>query len=334
MKFLEFLEGKISFILFQITFILINNIFLIIFNINHYFIIYLSLILLIYLFLYLGLSYYKINKKEKAIIKTVDELEEKYLIAEIIDKPKSLENTGYYYALKSACKSMNDKISYLEKEKQDYEEYIESFAHDIKTPISALSLVFENKKAYKLKDEVKQIDNLVEQILYYARLDVVEKDYFIKELVLDEVIHNIMISYKEYFLRAKVKLDIHNLDNVVYTDEKWLIFIVSQIIQNSIKYFDKELKKLEIYSINDTNKTVLFIKDNGCGIKKSDINRVFEKGFTGSNRYNHNSTGMGLYLVKKLVNKLGLEVNIESVEKEYTKLIIVFPKNNIYKIKD
>ena len=117
---------------------------------------------------------------------------------------------------------------------------------------------------------------------------------------------------------------------IIYTDEKWLMFILSQIVQNSIKYFDKQENRLTIYSQDNGTNILLVIEDNGCGIKESDLSRVFEKGFTGSNRTKTNATGMGLYLSKKLCNRLGLKLNIASEEKEYTKLTLTFPKGTVH----
>ena len=107
-------------------------------------------------------------------------------------------------------------------------------------------------------------------------------------------------------------------------------FILSQIVQNAIKYFDKQENKLTIYSQDNGTNILLVIEDNGCGIKTSDLSRVFEKGFTGSNRNKANATGMGLYLSKKLCDRLGLKLDIASTEKEYTRLTIIFPKGTVH----
>ena len=119
------------------------------------------------------------------------------------------------------------------------------------------------------------------------------------------------MKYKYYLLNNKIILDIHDLEEDIYTDEKWLIFVISQIIQNSIKYLDKAKKKIEIFSQKGKDNVILTIKDNGCGIKESDLIRVFEKGFTGSDRTKSKSTGMGLYLSKKICNNLGLDIDID-----------------------
>ena len=224
----------------------------------------------------------------------------------------------------------NQDIIKITEEKQDYQEYVESFAHEIKIPIGALSLTFDNTKNYTLKKETDKIFQLVEQMLYYARSENTEKDYFVKQLQLDEVIHNVILKFRHSLMERKVIINIHDIENVVYTDEKWLTFILSQIVQNAIKYFDKQENKLTIYSQDNGTNILLVIEDNGCGIKTSDLSRVFEKGFTGSNRNKANATGMGLYLSKKLCDRLGLKLDIASTEKEYTRLTIIFPKGTVH----
>lgn len=170
-------------------------------------------------------------------------------------------------------------------------------------------------------------------MLYYARSENPENDYFVKKIKLSEVIHKVVIRYKNYLLDKKIILNVENLDYDVFSDEKWIVFIISQIIQNSIKYADKKKKQIDIKAIEEKNSMILVIFDNGCGIKESDLPRVFEKGFTGSNRNKSNSTGIGLYLVKNISDRLGLRIGIESKEKAYTKVNIVFPKTKLYDTK-
>mgnify|MGYP000447066545 CR=1 FL=1 len=159
-----------------------------------------------------------------------------------------------------------------------------------------------------------------------------EKDYFVKKLNLEEVIHNVILKFRHDLIDHKVIIETHAIDQIVYTDEKWLTFILSQIIQNSIKYFDKQENKLTITGQDNDTNIILSIKDNGCGISSSDLSRVFEKGFTGSDRSKSNSTGVGLYLARKLSFRLGLKLDIASEEKEYTILQITFPKGTVHRI--
>ena len=196
MRFSSFLEEKISFVLFQASFIFILDFLLILLNVNKVFILFLSLFLVFYNIFYLTLSFLIIKKKYNNIVNLVDNLDDKYLISEVLAKPRNIINKAYFYALKSACKSMNDKVSNLELEKEDYEEYVEAFAHEIKMPISVLSLSLQNSNDNNLLEEVKKIETKVEQMLYYARSEVTEKDYFVKELNLNDILHPILLNYK------------------------------------------------------------------------------------------------------------------------------------------
>lgn len=334
MSFITFLEEKISLILYQISFLIITTMIFLMADIQKFYIAITVGVLSVFMLGYLLSEYFRQKKKTKKIISLVDNVSEKYLISEIIKEPLEMENKAYYYALKQACKSMNDRIGELEKENTEYQEYVESFVHEIKTPISALSLALENNNDFRLKQEVDKINQLVEQMLYYARSENTEKDYFVKEIQLTEIIHSVILKYRHYMLNKKISLNIHDLDYIVITDEKWLLFIISQIIQNSIKYLDKDKKEIEVWGENNNNYINLIIKDNGCGIKESDLVRIFEKGFTGTNRKKGYSTGMGLYLTKKLCDKLGLQLQIQSKEKEFTKLTITFPKSGLHKIEN
>lgn len=334
MSFITFLEEKISLILYQISFLIITTMIFLMADIQKFYIAITVGVLSIFMLGYLLSEYFRQKKKSKKIISLVDNVSEKYLISEIIKEPLEMENKAYYYALKQACKSMNDRISELEKENAEYQEYVESFVHEIKTPISALSLALENNNDFRLKQEVDKINQLVEQMLYYARSENTEKDYFVKEIQLAEIIHSVILKYRHYMLNKKITLNVHDLDHIVITDEKWLVFIISQIIQNSIKYLDKDKKEIEVWGENSNNYINLIIKDNGCGIKESDLVRIFEKGFTGTNRKKGYSTGMGLYLTKKLCDKLGLKLQIQSKEKKFTKLTITFPKSGLHKIEN
>ena len=141
---------------------------------------------------------------------------------------------------------------------------------------------------------------------------------------------------KKILIGEKISIDTHNLDTQVNTDSKWIVFIINQIIQNSIKYrkIDKQ-SKIEIYSKVGKENVILYIKDNGIGIKNGEELRVFEKGFTGTNgrMATKKSTGIGLYLCKKLCDKLGIAIALESVQNEGTEVRLVFPNSSYIDMK-
>ncbi len=146
MSFFIFLEEKITEILFQLFFLALVAFLLIFYGVDICFVILLIILFISIQILFLWYVYKKKRKISQHIIDLVDELEETYYIADVLSKPKEIQNEAYYYALKKACKSMNDEIGKITEEKQDYQEYVESFVHEIKIPIGALSLTFDNKK--------------------------------------------------------------------------------------------------------------------------------------------------------------------------------------------
>lgn len=330
MMFLEYLEEKIFYIIISFVFTLFLSIYLLLIGIDSSVVILLVILIMVFIFISLLVSYLLIKKRYEKMINLVDSLDEKYLIKEVIDKPKNLENRAYYYALDKACKALNDKLSDVENSKEEYLDFLDSFIHEIKTPISALSLYADNNDK-KIKEEVLKISRLVDKMLFYAKSDVVEKDYFIKEVALEDLVHPVLLDYKNYLLNYHIKVEVNNLDDLkVYTDIKWLNFIISQILSNSLKYQNKKNRLVRIKGFEDKNNIKLEIYDNGVGIKESEISKIFEKGFTGSNRSKKNASGIGLYLTKKLCDKLGIDIKIESVYLKYTKVIITFPKGNYF----
>ena len=268
MSFVTFLEEKIVYILFQLFFLVMVVFLLFSSGVDGLYIFLMLFICIIFQTGFLWLTYRSKRRKNREIIEMTDKLQETYYISEILPKPREVENEAYYYALKRACKAMNDKSVCLEAEQLEYQEYVESFAHEIKIPIGALSLTFDNTRNYLLKKETDKIFQLVEQMLYYARSENTEKDYFVKRLSLDEIVHQVLLKFRYVLLEEKVILDIHDTENVIYTDEKWLSFILSQILQNAVKYMDKPQKKLTVYSADNRENIALIIEDNGCGIRR------------------------------------------------------------------
>lgn len=334
MSFGDYIEEKIGEILGRLFGVLVVIIFLLFYGIDGFYIFILGSLMVGVDIIWLVGDYYKLKKRGEKILELVASLDEKYLIAEVIPKPRSIYTYPYYQAIKVACKNMNDKIGKLEKEILEYREYVESFAHEIKTLLAVLNLAITGKDNNSLVEELKKCDFYVEQMLYYARSDNPEKDYFIKEVVLSDIVQMVMVKFRDSILFSGIKIDIEDLEYVVYSDQKWLVFILSQVVQNAIKYSDKKERLLEIRGEEGVKQVVLKIKDKGCGISNGDLSRVFEKGFTGSKREKQHSTGMGLYLAKKLCLALGLKIELDSVEGEYTEVRIIFPRGEEYRFKE
>lgn len=339
MNFKLFLKDKaiqIGLIIFAIVTI---EIFLLAFPVGRFIRLYTMLAIFIAYFIGITIEYY--NKKQfyNNIKITLDELDEKYFITEIIKPTNFTEGNLLLEYLSEINKSMADNVSKYKYLTQDYKEYVELWIHEIKIPIASSKMIVENNKdeiTKSIDEELDKIEGYIEQALFYARSNTVEKDYYIKNINLNEIINESIKKNKGSLIREKVILNIHDLDYEVSTDHKWIVFILNQIIQNSIKYKDlNRTLSLEFYSKRNKENIVLYIKDNGVGIKSTDISRVFEKGFTGYNGriQNKKSTGIGLYLCRKLCNKLGISIDVESTFKQGTIVKLIFPINSYTNIK-
>lgn len=235
-------------------------------------------------------------------------------------------------------KSMIEKIKEYKSQTQNFKEYVELWIHEVKLPVSSLVLMIHNhKNEYnkKILEQLTRLDNYLEQILYYVRSENAEKDYLISKVNLAKVISNIALKNKDTLLEKKIDFIASDIDIDIYTDAKWLEFIINQIIDNSIKYSNKKKPYIKILAKEEKNYIACVIYDNGVGISKEDLPRVFEKTYTGKNgRIGKQSTGMGLYIVKRLCDKLGHNISINSIEGEFTCVKIKFAKNDYYQVKD
>ena len=228
---------------------------------------------------------------------------------------------------------MLENVNSYKQLQEDYKEYIELWIHEIKIPIATSKLIIENNKneiTKSIDEELDEIENYTEQALFYARSNTVNKDYVVTKSNLKEIVNEAILKSKRALLSNKISIELNDLEKEVFTDSKWATFIINQIIQNSIKYSKKEDKKIQLYAKSNNENIILYIKDNGIGIKKGEITRVFEKGFTGENGriINKKSTGIGLYLCQKLCNKLGLGIELNSEKDIGTEVRIIFPKSS------
>ena len=235
-------------------------------------------------------------------------------------------------ALYEIDKSMIEKINEYKMQVKDFKEYVELWIHEVKLPVASLTLMVHNQKgdqSKKLLSQLTRLDNYLEQILYYVRSENAEKDYLITKVNLSKVISNVALKNKDILLAKGIDFVVSDVDIEVLTDSKWLEFIINQIVDNSIKYSKEKNAYIKIVAKEESKVIGLIIYDNGKGISKSDLPRVFDKTFTGTNGRSESakSTGMGLYLCRELCNKLGHKIQIISEEGKYTKVTILFDKN-------
>lgn len=328
-------EKKENIILFIILVIIL--LFLLdLFGVNKYLTIMILSLLSIYFIVDFLTFYLKRKKYYDNFLNNLNLLDKKYLILETLEEPEFLDGKIFYDALYKIDKSMMENINNYRNETEDFKEYVEMWIHEIKIPIAGLMLMYHNNKTVNKNflDQLNSLDNLTDQILYYVRSNYAEKDFLIKEASIDKIINEVLLKNKDSILENHIDVTVDVKNIKVLTDSKWLVFILNQIINNSIKYCDKNRKSYIMFYIEDNEKeTTLHIKDNGIGVNASDLKHVFDKSFTGENgRKMRNSTGFGLYISKKLIEKLGHKISATSEENKYFEIAITFGKNDLYKI--
>lgn len=328
-------EKKENIILFIILVIIL--LFLLdLFGVNKYLTIMILSLLSIYFIVDFFTFYLKRKKYYDNFLNNLNLLDKKYLILETLEEPEFLDGKVFYDALYKIDKSMMENINNYRNETEDFKEYVEMWIHEIKIPIAGLMLMCHNNKTVNKNflDQLNSLDNLTDQILYYVRSNYAEKDFLIKEASMDKIINEVLLKNKDSILENHIDVTVDVKNVKVLTDSKWLVFILNQIINNSIKYCDNSRKSYIKFYIEDNEKeTTLHIKDNGIGVNASDLKHVFDKSFTGENgRKMRNSTGFGLYISKKLIEKLGHKISATSEENKYFEIAITFGKNDLYKI--
>ena len=216
-----------------------------------------------------------------------------------------------------------------EREKlNDLMDYYTLWAHQIKTPIAASSLLvgeIEDKKVKnQLEQELFKIESYVNIVLQYLRLESFHEDLVLKKENAEDLVKEIVKKYAIFFIQKGLSLSLHDLDRTIITDRKWFVVILEQVLSNSLKYTSQG--GIEIYFQEDT----LYIKDSGLGIQDADLLRVFERGFSGYNgRLTQQSSGLGLYLSKKIANELGHQISIASQVGQGTTVMINFSEKKM-----
>lgn len=213
---------------------------------------------------------------------------------------------------------------------QESMDYYTMWVHQIKTPISAMHLILqkdENERDKELSLELFKIEQYAEMALQYMRLNSLSTDYCFEIHDLDTIMRSVIRKYAPLFIRKKIAIDYHELNQKIITDEKWLSFVLEQIVSNAIKYTKEG--SVRIY-IDDTKKNVLVIEDTGIGITPEDLPRIFERGYTGYNgRMDKKATGIGLYLCKRIIKNLSHKISITSEVGVGTKVFLDFSQYDL-----
>lgn len=217
----------------------------------------------------MGIAYRNRKKELQKLLTMAEGLQERYLIQEVMRLPERADDQVYYQLMKMAGKSMLEQIGEVRRERLEYKEYIEQWIHEIKTPIAAMKLLCENHRmdfTRELLLELEKTNRFTEQALYYARSEHTEKDYAVREINLIDVVHQVIADNKYLLLHNKVSLEVAERMETVYSDEKWLRFILNQLVANAVQY-RTEQPVLRFFAYQRQDQVILSVEDNGIGIR-------------------------------------------------------------------
>lgn len=269
-------------------------------------------------------------KKEQAFLSFLDTPDEYH--EEMLLKTVSSAEAEQIRLLGRMLRKKQTAYADLQGQLADYEEYVESWAHESKTPLSLLTLLLDNRRdelpaavTFKLDYIRNRIQESVEQMLFYSRLKGTRKDYLFEHISIRTCVDEVLEDYRPLLEEKQFQILFCLSDHTVYSDRRGLRFLLGQIISNSIKYCSGE-PKLRLEFLQEDNCNVLKVRDNGMGVRSCDLPYLFEKGFTGdSGNDRKKATGMGLYLVKEIAKDLNISLNVVSEWGKYFEIQISFP---------
>lgn len=273
-------------------------------------VLYPALLCLFFIIICAAVGFIRFYKKHKMLERLTKEAS---VTIELLPKESNLIEEDYQNVIRELFEFQKQFEQKSDIKYSDLREYFTLWAHQIKTPIAAMSLIlqsdFENPQNRELLEELQKIEQYVEMVLGYLRLESESTDYIIKKYDLDSVIKQAVKKYASQFIRKKIKLCYEPLKKEILTDEKWLLFVIEQILSNSVKY-TKSGGSVSIYL---ESPVTLCIEDTGIGIESEDLPRIFEKGYTGYNgRSDKKSSGIGLYLCRRITERLGHKIYAKS----------------------
>ena len=272
--------------------------------------IFISLFLLLILLAFDAMRYYRHYQKVKELEHTI------MLSTDGMPENADLLENEYQKLLRILSDEYTGAQSRAATRQKNMQEYYAMWVHQVKTPIAALRLLLQNKNDEgQMTEELSElfgIEQYVEMVLTYLRMEDMSGDLQFEKVSLDKILKQSVRKYSQMFILQKIRLDYRPVERIVLTDEKWLEFVTEQILSNALKY-TKNGGEIRICLEEKRGRECLVIEDNGIGIQAEDLPRVFEKGFTGYNgRADKKSTGIGLYLCKKIMDKMGHKIWIDS----------------------
>ncbi|QHT62167.1 HAMP domain-containing histidine kinase [Paenibacillus lycopersici] len=277
---------------------------------------YLAALELLLLTAFFGYRYYR-NARAARMLKDED------------GEPLSLEAETYQAVIQEMERAHIRALNEVHKRQKDYYDYIVSWFHEVKTPISVIRLMQQTEvEPRSLEEQVTRIEQYVDQALYYAKLDNFSQDYELVNCDLEPLVKDVVKSHSKAFIARKIRLSLEIGATVVQSDPKWLHYIIGQLLTNSLKYTPAR-GEIRITALAGDEEKLLVIRDSGIGIEPRDLPRIFNRGFTGTNgRIHMKSTGIGLYLAQELSKRLGHYITCESEAGSFTEMSVHFPRSH------
>ena len=274
-------------------------------------------------------EYLKCRRRLSELDVLMQGLDQKYLFSECAPPPRTVYEQKLFALMRCSGRAMIGAVSDAQASMQEYREYIESWVHEIKTPLTAAKLTcrhLEPDSRRKFSAELAQIEAHVERALYYARVKSPEQDCIIRQTALADIVSQAVGNHRTLLIQSQMKIETGDLDFTVYTDRKWAVFMLGQLLQNASRYRNNDSPSILLTAMGCDRQVRLTVSDNGIGIPAHELPRVFDRGFTGSNgRTRGGSTGMGLYLCRKLAVLLEIDLQVSSEEQKGTAVTLTFP---------
>ncbi len=333
MKLGDYIKDRIVVILLHVSGIYFLSLFLIMLQNQTSAVVLIDIAWSVVLICAMGVDFWQRRQYFKKVEDILDKLDRPYLISEVAPIGNHIEDRIYHDLLRRSNKSVIEAIHEKETEQEDYRSFIESWVHEIKTPITSVMLMCENMDhpPDRMKLELQQVENQVDMVLYYARMENANEDYLIHPYDLRRIVSGAIQKNRTYLRQQQAQIEVDMEEIIVPTDEKWIEFILTQFITNSMKYRSDSPVHLHFWCEEKDAQVILFMEDHGVGIAKEEIGKIFDKGYTGNNgRTTHHSTGMGLYLCKRLCDKLGIGIRCESEIGQFTRMSLIFPNSKFH----
>ncbi|ABN52755.1 MAG TPA: sensor histidine kinase [Hungateiclostridium thermocellum] len=295
---------------------------------------YLNILFFFVFLIFLAIDYTKWRNSYKDLKRALDAGEN---IDSFIPRGNRLEEILIRDIIELKNKEKLEETEKLKKNLEEINDYITKWVHEIKIPLSVCELIadkLEDEGQYDLSKELIQeterMNFLVNQVLHMSRASSYSQDFIVEEVNLSSLVKNVVKNNMNLFISKKIELEMGNLDFNIFTDKKWAYYVIEQIVNNACKYVDVH-GKIKIQGEENDESVILTIWDNGMGIPEKDIDRIFDRGFTGENgRKTTKSTGMGLYICKKVADQLNFNIEVSSEVSKYTEFKIIFYKLSDY----